>query len=157
MFTISDIFRMLIGTVMVIAVLGKGIALEEFEIELKTLLIPFISEFTEKPSETQAIIKAVEPFLLPLALLILLMESLIGLFLLFKIQVKVCARALVLLLMVFILVLVVNLLNPSPELKTCGCFGSLWEEPLSWWSVIRNGVLAVLAWAVYRAEAERET
>jgi len=54
------------------------------------------------------------------------------------------------------LVLIVNILYPSSELKTCGCFGVLWEEPITWWSVLRNIVLIGMAWIVYRSEASRK-
>jgi len=153
---IFELFRIFLGLVMIIAFFGKGIALEEFEIELKTMLIPFLSAITDTHPERQSIIKEVEMFLLPSVLLILLIESLIGLFLLFEVQVKASALALVLLLLVFTLVLIANILYPSFELKTCGCFGVLWEEPITWWSVGRNAVLMSMAWIVYRAETSRE-
>ena len=146
MIKVNKLISVFLGLVMIIAFFGKGIALEEFEIEIKTMLIPFLSAITGVPSERQAIIKEVGMFILPLVLLILLIESLIGLFLLFEVQVRASALSLVLLLLTFTLVLIVNILYPSSELKTCGCFGVLWEEPITWWervkkySANRNGV-----------------
>jgi len=156
MIKVNKLISVFLGLVMIIAFFGKGIALEEFEIEIKTMLIPFLSAITGVPSERQAIIKEVGMFILPLVLLILLIESLIGLFLLFEVQVRASALSLVLLLLTFTLVLIVNILYPSSELKTCGCFGDLWEEPITWWSVGRNVVLIGMAWIVYRSEASRK-
>jgi hypothetical protein len=58
--------------------------------------------------------------------------------------------------MLFTSILVINLLYSNSELKTCGCFGDLWEEPITWWSVGRNVVLIGMAWIVYRSEASRK-
>ena len=156
MIRVCELFRVFLGFVMIVAFFGKGIDLEEFEVELKTLVLPFLTVFTRKIHESQALVKWIEPFLLPMALLTLLIESFIGFFLLFRVYVRVSAFMLILLLMLFTSILVINLLYSNSELKTCGCFGVLWEEPITWWSVGRNVVLIGMAWIVYHSEASRK-
>ncbi|MFQ3577371.1 MAG: MauE/DoxX family redox-associated membrane protein [Cytophagales bacterium] len=148
--------RTVLGLVILISFAGKGLNVKGFEQEIKTLLLPVIG-FTENYFfERQTIYKFIFAFSLSMAWSILASELLIGLMLILDYKAKTAAVFLMGLLCMFSAVLIVNILYPSPELKTCGCFGALWEEPLSWWSVIRNGVLMGLSWAVYRAEAEKE-
>ncbi len=149
------IIRVALGSVMLISFTGKGLSVEGFEKEIKTLLLPIVGFMDDHFFERQMIYKFIFPFSSFIAWSVLVSELLIGLMLVLDYKVKVTSLFLMILLCVFSILLTLNILYLSPELKTCGCFGVLWEEPLSWWSVIRNGVLAGLAWVVYRAETRK--
>ena len=148
--------RTLLSLVILISFIGKGLDIKSFEKEVKTQFLPFFAISEYSLSGKKSLYDKVTPIISVFVWVILANELLIGLMLIVDYKTKIASLLLISLLCLFSIVLIVNILYPSSELKTCGCFGVLWEEPITWWSVLRNVVLIGMAWIVYRAEMSRE-
>jgi uncharacterized membrane protein YphA (DoxX/SURF4 family) len=154
---IDKIARIGLSTVWMLAGMGKIIEIESFTRELTAMLFPIVKQLAETSIKTQEIVKTITHWSFEIGFLLSTGELLTAALLLIKQSVKRAAIFSTAMLGVFTILLVINLSGDGSEtLNACGCFGALWEEPITWWSVGRNAVLMGISWKVYRAEAEKE-
>ncbi len=152
----KTIIRTFLSLVILISFIGKGLDIKSFEKEINTQFLPFFAISEYSLSGKKSLYDKVAPIISVFVWVILASELLIGLMLIVDYKTKIASLLFISLLCLFSIVLIMNIFYPSNELKTCGCFGVLWEEPITWWSVGRNAVLIGMAWVVYRSEASRE-
>jgi uncharacterized membrane protein YphA (DoxX/SURF4 family) len=96
-----------------------------------------------------------EPLLLPAALALTLGELALGFWLLSGLRLAPAALAAALLHAAY-LVWSAAALARGLDIPNCGCFGVFWARPLTWVTLVEDGVLLLVSLALYRGARRRE-